>query len=236
MFFKSRKTEQTDAQEIPQDPRLMHLDWDTDINLLLRESNQRLKNLLNYAGVIIVLLIVAIVGLTPLKSTIPYVYEVDKLTGEVSVVQTVKDYVKTTELNDKYWVKRFLTSRERYNFKLIQADYDFILLTASDNVFSAYAANFEGPNSVEKKYGDNVLITPEILSISLTQGNLATVRFETRHQDLKPGGETKVKRWVALIKYEYKTRTFKKESELIDNPLGFNVVGYQVDPELTGLQ
>ena len=236
MLFKKNKTSTTTPPINSQESGLTNIDWDTDINLLLRESNQRLKIQLNYAALVIVLLIVAIVGLTPLKSTIPYVYEVDKLTGEVSVVQTVKDYVKTTELNDKYWVKRFLTSRERYNFKLIQADYDFMLITASDKVFSAYAANFEGPNSVEKKYGDNVLIIPEILSISITQGNLATVRFETRHQDLKPGGETKVKRWVALIKYEYKERTFKKESELIDNPLGFNVVGYQVDPELTGLQ
>jgi type IV secretion system protein VirB8 len=182
---------------------------------------------------LVVLLLVAIILMMPLKSTVPYVYVVDKLTGEVSVGATTKDFVRSTELNDKYWVNQFMLSAERYNYRLLQSDYDTVQLLAGDAVFSQYAQRFEGNNSMEKRFAENVQVLPTILSVSITDGKLATVRFERKVQDLRAGGESKTTRWVALVRYDYKALYNRKEAELIHNPLGFTVTGYQVDPELT---
>lgn len=186
------------------------------------------------SGVVVFMLLAIIALMVPLKSTVPILYVVDKQTGEVTVGQSVKDFVKSTELNDKHWIKKFLLAHERYNYKLLQHDYDTVQLLAGDQIFAQYAKRFEeGANSLEKRYADNVQITPNILSISITDGKLATVRFEVRQKDMRSSGEDKVTRWVALIRYEYKTLYNRKEAELIDNPLGFQAVAYQVDPELT---
>jgi type IV secretion system protein VirB8 len=215
------------------DRQLQNLSWDADIVLLTRKSQRLAWRMFAGAVVVIFLLCVAIILMMPLKSTVPYVFTVDKLTGEVAVAATAKDFVKSTELNDKYWVKQFLLSHERYNYRLLQADYDTVRLLSGDNVYSLYAARFEGNDSMDKRFADNVQIIPQILSISITGGNLATVRFERRQQEMRAGGEAKTTRWVALVRYEYKPQLGRKEPELIQNPLGFTVVGYQVDPELT---
>lgn len=223
---KSPKAEQNNG--------LSNLDWESDMTLHGRQSEQKAWRLLYGAAVIIGLLALAIIVMTPLKSTVPYVYVVDKLTGEVSVGATAKDFVRTSELNDKYWVKQFMLAHERYNFRLLQSDYDTVQLLSDSPVFSQYAARFDGPNALDKRLGDSIQMIPSIISLSITDGKLATVRFEKRTQDMRPGGETKVTRWVALVRYEYKTLLSRQESELIQNPLGFTVVGYQVDPELVG--
>ena len=182
---------------------------------------------------LVVLLLVAIILMMPLKSTVPYVYVVDKLTGEVAVGATTKDFVRSTELNDKYWVNQFMLSIERFNYRLLQSDYDTVQLLTGDTVFAQYAQRFEGNNSLEKRYGENIQVIPTILSVSITDGKLATVRFERKVQDMRAGGESKTTRWVALVRYDYKALYGRKEAELIHNPLGFTVTGYQVDPELT---
>ncbi|WP_082848054.1 virB8 family protein [Delftia sp. GW456-R20] len=207
--------------------------WDSDINLVLRKSERRGWSCFYFAVGVIALQATAIVVLTPLKSVVPYMYTVDKQTGEVSVGATVKDFVNTTELNDKHWVNKFVLSHERYNYRLLQMDYDTVQLLAGDQVYNQYAARFDGPNSLEKRYLDKVQITPKIISLSITGGNLATVRFEKTQQEVRTGGESKTTRWVALIRYEYKSQVLRKENDLVQNPLGFTVTGYQIDPELT---
>lgn len=209
------------------------LSWDGDINLVLRKSERKGWHLFYGALGVIALQAVALTLLIPLKSIVPYVYMVDKLTGEVAVGATAKDFVSSTELNDKYWVSKFILAHERYNYRLLQTDFDTVQLLAGDNIYNQYAARFDGPNSIEKKLGDNVLVTPKIISISITNGNLATVRFERKQQETRAGGEAKTTRWIALIRYEYKTQLNRKETDLVQNPLGFTITGYQVDPELT---
>jgi type IV secretion system protein VirB8 len=215
------------------EPGLSGLSWDADIVLQERKSRRVAWRIVVAQGALIFMLLLAILVMLPLKSTVPYVFTVDKLTGEVAVGATAKDFVNSTELNDKYWVNKFMLAHERYNYRLLQSDYDTVQLLAGDSVYARYAERFDGPNALDKRYADNVQLTPSILSISITGGKLATVRFERKQQDTRPGGEVKTSRWVALVRYEYKPKLGRKEPELIQNPLGFTVVGYQVDPELT---
>lgn len=226
MFSRSTKAQVAPVNEIS------NVSWEADIVLLQRRSLQTAWRLLTFAGLLILMLSAAIIAMLPLKSTVPYVFTVDKLTGEVAVASTAKDFVKSSELNDKYWVKQFLLAHERYSYRLLQNDYDQVHLLAGDTVYRLYAERFDGPNALDKKLAENVQIIPTILSVSISNGNLATVRFERKQQDVRPGGDTKTTRWLALIKFEYKVQIGRKEGDLISNPLGFVVTSYQVDPEL----
>lgn len=211
---------------------LSGLSWEVDAVFQERASRKTAWMLVCGLFALVVVMAVTIMLLVPLKSTVPYVFTVDKATGEVTVASTIKDFVRNSELNDKFWVKRFVLAHERYSYRFIQNDYDTVQLLAGDNVFKAFASRYDGPNSPDKQFRDDIQDIPTILSISVTDGKLATVRFEKRRQDTRPGGAFKVTRWVALVRYEYKTFSMRPESELIENPLGFQVIGYQVDPEI----
>jgi type IV secretion system protein VirB8 len=208
------------------------LDWETDIVLNLRRSQRNAWRIASAGLALSALLIVALILLLPLRKVVPYVVMVDKLTGEANVVQTAQDFVLTSALNDKHWVKQFVISRERYNFRLLQHDYDNVRRMAGNSPWSAYDRLFQGEGALDKKHGENVEITPTVLSITLADGGLATVRYELRTRDLRASSEPTVARRVATVRYAYEVKANVRESEAIENPLGFTVTGYQTDPEL----
>ena len=66
--------------------------------------------------------VVAVAGLTPLKTSEPYVIRVDNNTGFTDIVKPISDSSKTTygEELDKYWLSKFIIERESYDWQLVQ--------------------------------------------------------------------------------------------------------------------
>lgn len=223
MFGK--KKAQQEEREIP------NLSWEADIVLNERMSRVIAWRVASAAIIMALLMGVALIMLVPLKQVVPYVVTVDKLSGETHVATSTKNFVGTSELNDKHWVKSFLIARERYNYKLLQHDYDTVKLMAGDKPWLHYTKLFEGENGLDKKLVDKVEIIPAILSITLGDGGLATVRYELKTKDYGSVAEPSVVRRIATLRYSYKPQQIKKEFDLIDNPLGFTVDAYQTDPE-----
>lgn len=214
------------------DDETANLSWEADIVLNLRRSVRNAWRISAAEFVVIVLLAAAVLMMIPLRKVVPYVVMVDKLTGESSVVSTAQDFVSTSALNDKHWVKRFVIARERYNFRLLQSDYDMVKRTAGNTPWLAYDRLFQGESSLDKKLGENKEIIPAVLSITLSEGGLATVRYELRTRDFRSAADATVSRRVATVRYAYNVKRSLTESEAIENPLGFTVTGYQTDPEL----
>lgn len=213
----------------PIDRQLSQLSWEASIVDSERRAARvawkiavisLLVGLLGVASAIIVL---------PLKTTEIRVVTVDKLTGETAVASTLGTYVAApNELNDKYWTKRFLMARERYNYKLLQADYDTVRLLAADKPWRTYSSQFEGSESLEKKYAQDIEITPTVLSTTISQYGIATVRYEIKERDYRSSDAlAKVERRVATLRYRYAPNLSASERDLIDNPLGFTVDAYQ---------
>lgn len=212
---------------------LSDLSWEADVLLNQRKALTSYRWLLGVAVLVIVILAVAIAFLVPLKKVVPMVVMIDKLTGESSVVATANELVTTSQLTDKHWVKTFLISRERYNYRLVQYDYDMVRRLASDKVWAGYEPLWEGESALQKVNKEDVEITPVILSITLLPSGIATVRYELRARDFRTTTPLVTARRIATIRYAYETRNFASEADAIENPLGFVVRAYQTDPEFT---
>jgi type IV secretion system protein VirB8 len=226
-MFKKPKSDIT-----PNDER-SDLHWEADVVLNLRRSQLTAWRVAFGSLTLAGLLAIALILLIPLHKVVPYVVMVDKLTGEATIVSTAKDFVSASALNDKHWVKQFVISRERYNYRLLQHDYDNVKRMAGNSPWAAYDRLFQGDGAMDKRLGENMEITPIVLSTTLGEGGMATVRYELRTRDLRAGGEPAVARRVATMRYAYELKANVKESEAIDNPLGFTVTAYQTDPELS---
>jgi type IV secretion system protein VirB8 len=231
MFNRSKPTRSTG------DKSLSQLSWEASIVDSERRA-ARMAWKFAVVGLLIGLLgIACAITVLPLKTTEIRVVTVDKLTGETGLASTVGAYATTpNELNDKYWTKRFLLARERYNYKLLQSDYDTVRLLAADKPWRAYASQFEGSESLEKKYAQDIEITPTVLSTTISQYGIATVRYEVKERDYRSSDAlAKIERRVATLRYRYAPHTSASERDLIDNPLGFTVDAYQSVLELASV-
>ena len=216
------------------DVMLNDLTWEHSI-VEARKASERLAwNVTKTALALTILSVVALALSMPLRQTVTRIIEVDKLTGETNVVRDLPTYVSSrNDINDKYWIKLFVISHERYIAKILQKDFDSVKILSGDAVYTKFRTQFVGPNALQKKLEDRFEIVPTILSITLSSPGIATVRFETRAQNVKnPGATAEVTRYIATLAYHYAPNVYAKERDLIDNPLGFYVDTYQVDPEV----
>lgn len=213
---------------------LNNLTWEHSIVEARRASEKLAWNVAKAALALAFLSVVALALSMPLRQTVTRIVEVDKLTGETSVVRELPAYVSSrNDINDKYWIKLFVISHERYIAKILQKDFDSVKILSGDAVYTKFRNQFVGPNALQKKLEDRIEIVPTILSVTLSSPGIATVRFETSAQNVKnPGTTTEVTRYIATLAYHYAPNVYAKERDLIDNPLGFYVDTYQVDPEV----
>lgn len=187
-------------------------------------------------GLVIGLLgVLAVVGLTPLKSTEPFVIRVDNNTGFTDVVRPISNSKKTSygETLDKYWLSKFVIERESYDWQFIQNSYDTVKLMSVPQVFNEYKNYITSKVSPVEILQQNRKIKVRVLSISFV-GNVGQVRFSK--QVLSASGESDVNiptsYWLASIAYDY-LHDLELEQQRLVNPLGFQALSYRVDPEST---
>jgi type IV secretion system protein VirB8 len=214
-------------------------DWEADRQSRLEKSERRAWLV---AGVATVTALVAVGGmatLAPLRRVVPMVFAVDRATGNTELVNATDDrgiaQLGYQELLDKHWISRYVLARESYFWRLLQTDYDTVLMLSADDVGRDYASLFQGPEPRDRKLGPQTQWKVTVLSVSLQHdaaGSKAVVRFlrEQRQQNDDRLGSPAY--YVATIAYDYKPSMFGRERDLIQNPLGFRVVSYRVDPEL----
>ncbi|MDQ1815801.1 VirB8/TrbF family protein [Massilia sp. CCM 9210] len=211
--------------------------WEADRMAMLHKSERRAWRIAGGASLLALAAVIGLSTLAPFRRTVPYLFGVDKATGNVEYVGAVDDRAVTgyQELLDKHWAARYVVARESYNFKLLQSDYDMVLGLSDDNVGKDFARLYDGPNARDKKYGASMEMKVAVISVQRSQnavGSVAVVRFSKTTRRVESEAVEPPQYFVATLAYEYKPSMFGKEQDLIANPLGYKVTSYRADSEL----
>jgi type IV secretion system protein VirB8 len=213
------------------------VDWEADREARQARSERYAWRVAGAACAVAMIAVAGMAMLAPLRRTVPYLFAVEKATGNVEYVGAIDDrrVAGYQELLDKHWAHRYIVARESYNYRLLQADYDTVLAMSSESIARDFARIYEGPNARDTRYGASVEIRVTVLSVQLSQnaaGNQAVVRFikNMRRPEIEFGDQPQY--FVATIGYEYKPTMLGKEKDLLGNPLGYRVVSYRVDSEM----
>ena len=212
--------------------------WEADTIARRDKSERRAWTVAFVSLALAAAAVIGIAVLGPMHRVVPYVFAVDKSTGDVRLISAADDRVVTgyQDLTDKHFVDRYVVARESYYYPLLQYDYDTVLGMSADDVGRAYAAIYSGADPRDKKLGSRTEIKTEILSIQLAKdaiGNKAVIRFRKIGRRVQSDTPDPPAYFVATLSYVYKPSMTGSEQQLIQNPLGFKVTSYRVDPEIT---
>lgn len=207
------------------------LSWETHRVLELQQSKTIAWRVATGASVMAVAAMVALAGMTPLKTVKPFVIRVDNTTGIVDVVSELKE-AKTNydEAINKYFVQWYVRYREAYSFDLLEDYYFAVGALSSPIEQKRYLKEIEtsNPESPIKRYGKTGRIRIDIKSISFLKPTVALVRYT---QILERGADQEERtHWAATLTFQYGNAPASEKVRGV-NPLGFEVTDYRVDPD-----
>lgn len=210
------------------------LDYESSRIENVEKSEKRAWIIAGVSGSIAAFSLVSIFLMMPLKETVPYVVRVDNATGVVDIVSVLNvQELEYQDIQDKYWIARYLAAREGYYYFTLQEDYDLVGTLSTSEVALPYSNLFSGDEPLDKQLRGDFKVEVKPLTISPNGKGQASVRFAKKKINLKdPNAKPQVTTWVATINYQYSVTEAKKESERLINPFGFTVTGYRVDPEM----
>jgi type IV secretion system protein VirB8 len=217
------------------------LSWEVCLEILRQRSERRAWLVAGAACVIAACAVTGIATLAPLRRVVPYLYMVDKATGNVEFVGAINDLVIKgyQELLDKHWAQVYIKARESYFYKLLQSDYDTVMALSDNDIGKEYTKLYEGSNARDSKYGDKTQISTSIISLRLdpsSKGDQIIVRFSKTTCRVGTVCNELPEYFVASIRYQYLPSMLDTEKQLLLNPLGYKVVGYRVDAELVPVE
>ena len=211
--------------------------WEADRQHRYEKSERRAWIAAGAFGLVAVAAVIGMASMAPFKRVVPYVFALDRATGNVEIVSAADDRapVGYQELLDKHWAQRYVVSRESYSWKLLQSDYDTVLALSSDSVGREFAKTYDGADARDRRLGASVEMRVRVLSVTLAAddgGTKAVVRFERNLKRAEAEGLDPPQFFVATIAFEYKPSMVGRERDLIQNPLGYRVLSYRVDAEV----
>ncbi|MDR0579726.1 MAG: type IV secretion system protein [Campylobacteraceae bacterium] len=238
LFEKTTAPKKASNAEIPKEINKDALDFEQSVAYMVAVSNRRAWTVAFVSLIMSFLLIATLTLLIPLKSVEPYVIRYDSTTGYTDIVTMLTEQdVHVDEAVSKYFISQYVKLRESYYFETLQQDYDLVQLFGAQRVNDEYRMIYNGANSRDKKLGNNFIERAEILSIVLGESagiNTATVRIKILRYDKKDIKITPRERnKIVTISYEYAASKTMKEFYRLNNPLGFRILSYRIDDEVT---
>jgi type IV secretion system protein VirB8 len=179
----------------------------------------------------------AIRGLTPLKTSEPYVIRVDSSTGIADVVPIYKGEAEVSELVTRHLLTHYQTARERYFYATAESDYEAVGAFNSAELNGQWSEYWQeaNPQSPLVLYKDGTTVTVHIKGITFLKpesgtNDMAQVRYttETRHGG---NGAPIVSHWLSTIKYAYGAPS-KNDKIRGMNPMGLKILSYNKEPEV----
>lgn len=184
--------------------------------------------------------------LAPQKSVEPYLLQVEEKTGITQKVEPIsRTELANSDTVNRYFVATYLRSREGYNPTIINYSYDVVRVMSSTDTFGQYrrtidAANPESLTARLGAVGKRSVKINSMAYISNTRINntqarttperIMQVRFSTTSE--VPNAPDLTERWVATVTFVYADLQLN-EAERLLNPIGFRVVNYQVEKEIS---
>lgn len=201
---------------------------------LALESEARAWRSAKGLGLLLALETVAVALMLPLKTTVPYVVEVDRETGAASILEVSDGKpLPASDIQDKYWLSQYVLARESYDYRTLENDYLKVRELSLPQVFEPYASQFgDKADSLEKRLGDAKQHRIELISVVPNGNGIATVRFRKTVRNTASGLVESESRWTATLGYEYRPPKKAPESTRLVNPFGFRVTSYRADEEI----
>lgn len=231
---------QTTTVEMPSTERVFEAstNWEASRIKALEDSATRAWQMAKASLGVAAIAVFAIAVMMPLKETKAYVWRVNAETGLPELITELNEKaVSGNEVSDKFWLSKYVSTRERYDWYTLQSDYDAVGLMSSPEVGAAYGELFKGENAKNEVLGDRFRIDVKILSVVPTGNANGTIRFTTTQKRVDmPTDPGEVKKWVATVAYKYQPEVKMKEADRLVNPFGFAILTYRVDPEIGGSQ
>jgi type IV secretion system protein VirB8 len=206
--------------------------WAADVHGSLRASRRIAWIVASAAGIIAVLEAVALAGLAPLKTVVPYTIEVDRQTGYVQMVKGLKPgpLSETSAVTQSFLVQ-YVIARETFDAADLRDNYRKVTLWSAGEARNSYVEDMRktNPSSPLNLFSPTTIVSTTIDSVSLLTPTTALVRFETLRRDsggaIAPQGA-----FVAVMAFRYTGAPMRMEDRFI-NPLGFQVISYRRDSD-----
>ncbi|MGS1117413.1 virB8 family protein [Castellaniella sp. UC4442_H9] len=231
----------SDAVELAERDRGLERDLEAE-----RSQSKKLAwYVAGFSGAVSLAAVIAVAGLTPLKAPPEmYVLRVNDATGAVEHVSRLgiseQDY---GERMARYDINRYILTCEGYDWYTIQVKHDTCQLLSAPGPRQTYDAKYDqdDPKSIINRLGQSSYIDVKVHSITFATegafGNsnkpyVATVRFSRTEKSTVGAGGRPAENLVATIAYHYVNAPMSEMAARL-NPLGFQVVRYQVDADLT---
>ncbi|MBN3787515.1 type IV secretion system protein [Burkholderia sp. Ac-20353] len=212
------------------------LDIEASLTHLQERSERRAWHVAYAAIGVAMLSTTALAVMAPFYRVVPLPIEVDRLTGESQVIDVLDArHVHTKEIQDKHWVETYVRARERYNWGLLQMDYDSVLAMSDDVVARDYRGTYSGPDALDRQLGPGIERRIRIVSVTLPpdEAGHAVVHVERTSFRNGEANAEPTQRFVITLAYTYRPPVFTRESVAIANPFGFKVTAYSRDAEYT---
>lgn len=181
---------------------------------------------------------VALILLMPLKRVEPFVVRVDNSTGVVDIVPEYSGHVEAAETITRYLLTHYITVCERFNFATAESDYQECGAFNSGERNQIWYALWNPTNSASplNVYKDGTIVRAQVVSVSFFKrangvADLAQVRY-IKGRRAQGGADEQLTHWIATIQYSYSDPS-KNPQTRSWNPLGFKVVEFRPEPEVT---
>lgn len=208
-----------------------------------RKSEKRAWLVAISAACIAILLVIGMMFMLPLKEKVPYLIMADPYTGTSSLSKITENFaskqITTNEAINKSNTAHFVIARESYDWDLInRRDWNTVFAMSNANISTNFKNLFaeDNPKNPDKLYGKAQTVRVKIKTMVLTENkgevNGATVRFDRLIIDKESAKIVGAEAAIATLAFEYKSNLSMLEEQRIENPLGFRVTAYRVDPEV----
>lgn len=182
------------------------------------------------------LTLIALICLLPLKTVKTEILKVDKLTGKVEPLETLKEsQITMDEAVTKKFIYDFMLARENYTFDTAELNYYTAAAFMSPQLQRQWEAYWDtnNPENPFKVYKNSTKVVITINSMTIHSKNdgkkdVATIRFS---KSIEQGEAKSVTQWVATVTFKYINVPTEEKLRRI-NPLGFQIIDYRVDQEI----
>ena len=207
--------------------------WDKDSVKKSRRGSTFAWTIAGVASLISLVSVFGISQLASMKTVIPYVIEVDRLTGEVQVKKPLSsNEIPQYEALSKFFINKYLLARLGYDRNDFNYRYETVVAMSSNEVANTYAGEMATSNkkSPVNVYGERGIVKVHIKNISFIEKNLALVRLT---EEIRVSQGVDRIEYNATVSFEYSDAPLDEETRLI-TPLGFIVNRFRKDPILIG--
>lgn len=170
--------------------------------------------------------------LLPLKTVEPYVFVVDKTTGQTERVVAVDGLELTNEeaiIQSNLW--SYVINRESYDSYDNEFRYKNVVRMSSERALKDYQGiwaqdNPQHPNII---YGSGVRLHVAIRSVTIINENQNLAQVEVDFTRKQANTKDRKATGVATVRFEYTPSNNTSIEDVWNNPLGFKVLEYRMD-------